>query len=209
LSEEHEDSDKVGFHILDNFNVEAPYKFRYQEVIIWQQFNKCSRIPFGRYQVCANTSELLEFEKSVIDEHGEGICFRTPDSPYKQGRSTLKEQYLVKLSRYSRSECIIIGFIEARMNTNATKRNATGTMKRQTLSAGMLGKDTLGSFLVRDSLGREFRVSPGTMNASARQEVWDNQEDWFGKQITIKHKLCGEKIMPRSPSFVGKRIGNE
>lgn len=204
MSEEHEESDYIEFHILDSFVYEMGYLDRLRQM--YYDFNSCcSHIIVVGYVICNSPKDLFEYEKQVISEQGEGICFRTPDSPYKQGRSTLKEQYLVKLSRYTRSECTIIDFYEAQLNSNPEKRNATGLMKRQTLKAGMIGKDTLGAFLCRDSQSREFNVGCGTLSASERQEIWDNQETYMNKQITIKHKLCGEKILPRSPSFVGFR----
>ena len=82
-------------------------------------------------------------------------------------------------------------------------------MKRQTLKSGMIGKDTLGSFIVKDESGRTYDVGPGILTHRQRDEIWFNREEWLGKTITHKHKLCGEKLLPRSPTFVGRRDSGE
>jgi DNA ligase-1 len=130
-------------------------------------------------------------------------------SPYKQGRSTLKEQYLVKYSRMIYEEAIIVGFEEQQENGNADKRNATGRMKRQTLAENMCGKGTLGALVCNKAddihLGNSnFRVATGFSN-HLRQEIWNNRNKYLGQQITFKHKPHGRLNKPRSPIFHGLR----
>ncbi len=156
--------------------------------------------------LCRSADELFEFEKRAIEERGEGICFRLPDSPYKQGRSTLKEQYLVKLSRFVRTEATIIGFEEQMHNANRSKRNAVGMMDRSSRQSGLRGKGVLGAFIVRDDNGLVFNVGTGVgLTDAMREQVWLSQLNWLGARITIKHKPHGQKLKPRSPIYVGRR----
>jgi DNA ligase-1 len=204
MSEEHILSDQIEFNILDVWNRTYSYNK------LPEYFMSIRHIVFeGVCELCEcvwinNAQELLEYFRGVEDTQGEGICFRTLDSPYKQGRSTLREQYLVKLARMVRTEVTITGFEEQMLNTNGERRHATGQMKRSSAQAGMIGKDTLGSFAVRDSKGREFTVGSG-LTDSLRKQVWEQRDRWLGRTITIKHKPHGEKIKPRSPIYVGLR----
>ena len=210
MSEEHEESDKIKFYFLDKYDINGDYKARLCHVL---DYCICSTVRFDFDVLMPNTNfaidsaeRLLEFFLRCEQEQGEGICFRLPDSPYKQGRSTLKEQYLVKLCRTIRQEVTVIGFEEQTMNINPTKRNAVGMMDRRKTLDGKLGKNTLGKFIVKDKNGLEFRVGTGTgLTDKRRQEIWDNRDCWYNKLITIEHKPHGQKIKPRSPIYIGER----
>jgi DNA ligase-1 len=219
MSREHADSDKIQFHILDWIGVP-------QNMGMQSYAGRCAVIDgqFKNYTIWdmhfqypiewSSPLSLFNYFTQIEYEHGEGICFRTPNSPYKQGRSTLKEQYLVKLARYIRQEVTIIGMEEQMENANLTSHNAIGMMDRSSCKANLYHKDTLGSFLVRDKNKQTFSVGTGTgLTDTLRKEIWNNRDKWIGKQITIKHKPHGQKIKPRSPiaimdsvvEFVGKR----
>jgi len=143
----------------------------------------------------------------VEEEAGEGICFRTPTSPYKCGRSTLKEQYLVKLCRNMTGEAMVIGFSEQLENTNSAKWNRIGNMDRSSYQDGLVGKSTLGSLSVKDmESGIEFSIGTGVgLTDSVRQTIWDNQDKYLGKVVTYKTKTHGKKVKPRSPILKGFR----
>lgn len=207
MSEEHEDSDKIEFHLLDLWNVDRPYDARLYEIALHFEDDLLPKdCVKGAAPLIHSAEKLLEFFLKCEQEQGEGICFRTPDSPYKQGRSTLKEQYLVKLCRTVRQEVTVIGFEEQQMNINPTKRNAVGMMDRRKTLDGKFGKNTLGKFLVRDKNGLEFKVGTGVgLTDVRRQEIWDNRDCWYNKTITIQHKPHGQKIKPRSPIYIGER----
>ena len=202
MSEEHPDSDKIQFHVLDWFGPAGFYATRLLLML------NCGPLNFVYYPIpvaCHNAKQLLD---CFIDyeNKGEGICFRTPNSPYKQGRSTLKEQYLVKLARFSRTELTIIGFKEQFENGNPDLRNDVGYMKRQTCGDMMVGKNTLGAFLCKDISGNSVDVGTGVgLTDKLRKEIWSNRDCYFGKQITVKHKPHGQKDVLRHPIFVGFR----
>jgi len=203
MSEEHERSDEIEFHLIDNFN--SKYD-SYAERIGYNQFSYDHDLPLVVPELywCADAETLLHTFLRFEQEDGEGICFRTPDSPYKQGRSTLKEQYLIKLSRYIRTEWTIYGFEEQQENTNPVKRNAVGRMDRSKTVAGARGKDTLGSLLVRNREGLETRVGTGFTD-QLRRKIWNDRDCYEGQTVVIKSKPYGVKVKPRSPVFMGFR----
>lgn len=205
MSREHKDSDKIEFHVLDWFLQQFHYKERLRQA--YSKLCDISRLDCDMEHAieCYNSDGLfqtfLQFEK----ERGEGICFRTFDSPYKCGRSTLREQYLVKLSRYLTAEATIIGFIEQQENCNTVKHNAIGNMDRSSSQSRLFGKNTLGSLLVKNEIG-EFSIGTGVgLDNKLRQDIWDNQDKYLGKTIVYKYKPHGQKNLPRSPIFKGFR----
>jgi DNA ligase-1 len=212
MSREHSRSDEIQFHILDWIGVP-------QNMGMQSYAGRCAVIDgqFKNYTIWdmhfqypvewSSPLSLFNYFTQIEFEHGEGICFRTPNSPYKQGRSTLKEQYLVKLARFTRQEVTIEGFEEQMENGNATSHNAIGMMDRSSCAANLSGKNTLGSFIVRDlQTGLTFNVGTGVgLTDKLRKEIWMNRERFVGQQITIKFKGHGMKIKPRHPIFVGFR----
>lgn len=203
MSETHMNTDTIQFHVLDWYGKDTTYNQR-----IYDAYEACKDIPVARCEypsTCHNAKELFEFLLR-FEGHGEGICFRTPDSPYKQGRSTLREQYLVKLARFSRTELTIVGFEEQQENGNPDLYNGVGYMKRQTCADGMIGKNTLGAFICTDSKGQRVKVGSGVgLTDKLRKEIWDNRDCYANKQITVKHKPHGQKDVLRHPIFVGFR----
>lgn len=210
MSQEHDDSALIQFHVLDCYFPTRPYlsyEQRLSEIETWcdgQQEGNGVVQPLIRW--CHDADQLLAFEKACIEEHGEGICFRLPNSPYKCGRSTLKEQYLVKLSRYVRDEAKVTGFEEQMENGNPDRRCATGKMDRQSISALKYGKGILGKFVAVNTKGQTIRVGTGVgLTNKMRQYIWQHKEEFLGKTFTYKHKPHGMKVLPRSCVWVGWR----
>jgi len=207
MSREHSESDKIQFHVLDWFG-EYKYADRinqahsHMKALVEQHDDVIVHLP----EICYDAEGLLDtFIRYEVQGH-EGVCFRTPDSPYKQGRSTLREQYLVKLCRYIREEVTVIALDEQMENGNRAKRNGVGMMDRSSCQDNLYGKDTLGAFKVLDKKGRTYSVGTGVgLTDILRKRIWQQPEAYIGKQITIKFKPHGEKDNPRSPIFVGFR----
>lgn len=203
MSREHPRSDLIQFHILDWFGKEGGYMNRCYEIRKWQTDPNISCPP---HQPLYTANSLLTWFKVVEREGHEGICFRTLNSPYKQGRSTLKEQYLIKLCRFHTSECVILSMIEQYENINETKRHATGQMNRSSHGFNMIGKDTLGALEVKDIHSNiEFKIGTGVgLDDKKRKEMWMNKEKYVGTVWKYKYK-GGGKNKPRSPILLGKR----
>jgi DNA ligase-1 len=158
-------------------------------------------------EVIHSLEELAAFEEKVLAQGYEGVILRLPDGPYKQGRSTFKEHYLLKLKRFEDSEAEILGFVEKMHNGNSEQRNEVGYMDRSSSKAGLTPCGTLGAFTVRDvHTGVEFEIGTGKgLTAALRQEVWNNHEKYLGRIIRYQHFAIGAKDKPRIPSFQGFR----
>lgn len=210
MSQQHANWKLIEFHILDWISSAPSYVERCYHIATFMRSlvpELQSRVKFSPPVECHNAEQLFTFFLTVEEELGEGICFRTPTSPYKYGRSTLREQYLVKLCRNVTAEAEIIGFEEQMENTNRAHWNSVGKMDRSSSKEGLVGKDTLGSMLVRDiNTGLEFNIGTGVgLTDELRKEIWDNMEKYSGRIITYKCKQHGQKVKPRSPIFKGFR----
>ena len=148
--------------------------------------------------------EIEMYEESCLNEGHEGLILRSPIAPYKMGRSTVKEGYLLKLKRFSDFEAVVIGFEERMHNGNEATTNELGRTKRSSHQSGKTGLGDLGAIICKRSDGIEFACGSG-FNDSERALVWANQADYLGHTAKIKSFDVGVKDKPRHPVFLGWR----
>jgi DNA ligase 1 len=149
--------------------------------------------------------QLLGFEAEALADGYEGLMVRDPAGMYKQGRSSEKQGWLLKVKRFQDSEAVIEGFYEEQENQNAPTKNALGRTERSSAKANLVGKGTLGGFEVKDiKSGVQFQLGGG-FTAVQRQAFWDNREDFIGKIVKYKFFPVGVKDRPRFPTFIGFR----
>jgi DNA ligase 1 len=194
----------VKFYAFDLFE-EQPFSVRAQDVYI-SVFDLGDENVENVHQVdIPNEEQLLRYEATALEYGHEGVMVRSLDGPYKQGRSSLKEGYLLKLKRFKDADATVIGFYEEMENTNEAKTNALGRTERSTAKEGKVAKGTLGGFTVRDTKTQvEFEVGGG-FTAALRQEYWKDRKKLVGKILKYKYFPSGSKERPRFPVFLGFR----
>lgn len=149
--------------------------------------------------------ELDSFEKKCLEEGYEGVMIRDPEGPYKNGRSTEREGYLLKIKQFKHGEAVIIGFEEKMHNQNEAKEDAFGYTERSHHKDGMLPSGTLGSLIVRDLKTQvEFSIGTG-FDDEKRLEIWTSKKEYLGKIARYKYQPYGVKDAPRFPVFDGIR----
>ena len=127
---------------------------------------------------------------------------RSLHGPYKEGKSTLREGYLLKIKPFDTAEGRIKGWFEERENRNEAKRDAIGKLKRSSAKDGKRGKGRLGGFILTDvESGVEVRVGGG-FTEKQRIELWRIKETLSGVLVRYKKQRMGEKDKPRHPNFV-------
>ena len=152
-----------------------------------------------------NLERLTFIEKNWLECGYEGVMIRSPSSPYKCGRSTMREGYLAKIKQFKDAEAVVTGFEEKLHNANEATKDELGHTKRSKHQANLIPAGTLGKFLVKDiTTGAEFGIGTG-MNDATRKEVWDNREKYLGKIVNYQYQPSGMKDKPRFPSFRGFR----
>ena len=152
-----------------------------------------------------NLEDLVKYEAKVIKQGYEGVVLRDARAPYKQGRSTLKENWALKLKRFVDAEAQIIGYYERMHNDNPQTRNAHGRAERLGGKMGLRPAGDLGGFDVRDvATGVVFRVGTG-WSAAERTMLWLIRSKLVGEILTYKHFPVGAKDKPNLPIFVSFR----
>lgn len=148
---------------------------------------------------------LLRLEALVLDEGHKGLILRSPEGIYKQGRSTTKEQGMLKLKRFVDAEAEILEVVQGTRNDNPATRNALGRTERSSHQANKTPLDTAGALRVRDIVtGQEFNIGTGFTDIIAK-DFWDNRETYVGQLVKYQHFAVGAKELPRFPSFKGMR----
>jgi DNA ligase-1 len=150
--------------------------------------------------------ELRAYEEKCLDDGYEGIMLRHPAGPYKPGRSTLREGYLMKVKRFEDAEAEVIGVEERMHNGNTATTNALGHTERSSHKENLVGRGDLGALVVRGIngpyAGVEFTVGTG-FDDSDRASLWNM--DLTGKVVKYKFFPMGSKDRPRFPVFLGFR----
>jgi len=192
------------FHVFDRLG-DGTYMRRFE--ILSQEFMP-DRVKFVPNYYIFNEQELADYEAKALDEGYEGVMLRDPNSPYKQGRSTPKEAYLLKVKRFNDAEAVIVGLLEEMRNSNPLTVNELGLGKRSSHQANLVAKGTMGTLCVRGINGDfkdvEFGIGSG-FDQATRQALWNDRENMLGKVVTYKYFSIGVKDKPRFPVFKGLR----
>lgn len=188
------------FYVFDHFS-DLPFARRLAH--IQDNLKPCSVVRVLEQTLVHDHDTLLSFEAQALADSFEGIMVRSVDGPYKQNRSTAREQILGKLKRFSDSEAVVLGTYEEFENTNEATVDALGHTDRSTHAEGMVGKGTLGGLYVKDCVtGVEFKLGGG-FTAAQRRDFY--RQDLEGKILTYKFFAVGTMEKPRFPVWKGWR----
>lgn len=150
-----------------------------------------------------SVEEMAAYEAACLLKGYEGIMLREPEGPYKFGRSTLREQYLLKVKRFQDAEAVVIGMEELMHNDNPQEQNALGHSERSTHQANMRPSGMMGKLLVRDLVTDcEFSIGTGF---SELQRIAYFKEEVISRILKYRFQPHGVLSKPRFPVFLGWR----
>lgn len=191
------------FYVFDLHDVPSSFVHRYKQLQRAASGMVDTNIVLHRQELIHDEARLLAYETKCIEQGYEGIILRSPTAPYKYGRSTVNEGYLLKVKRFEDSEAEIIGIEEEMHNGNTAETNELGRTKRSSAKAGKVGKGTMGALIVRGLEGRfkgvEFNIGTG-FTAAQRAETWG-----VGSVHKYKFFNIGAVDKPRHPVYLGPR----
>lgn len=149
--------------------------------------------------------EVAHFYKGVLHQKHEGVILREPEGLYKHGRSTIKEQGMMKLKPIYDAEAEIIQLVEGRHNANKATTNKLGYTERSTCKKNMVPNGMLGAFEViginGPFEGLEFKVPAGKLTHDLRRAIWLTPNIHEGKILTFTYKAVGSQGRPHQPVF--------
>ena len=214
MSEDGEPTE-VRYHVFDNFLAPGGFRDRLLSVGAWWRGVTPAKDSKYRKSVVVvphaiiNDVSMLEvFEAEHVEAGHEGIMIRSLDGPYKQGRSTEREGYLLKVKRFVDTEAVILDTYERLENTNEATKDALGHTKRSSHQDGKVGHGDLGGFDVAGLEGeyKDVQFSCGTgLQGAERVSLWKIRGTLVGKVIKVKYFASGSKDRPRFPVFLGFR----
>ena len=184
---------------IPNFYLNVFDNFHLDHLSYWDRYLKTSTIvqelnsPFVqmvKHELIGSAEELQTFWNNCVAKGYEGAMVRSLDGPYKRGRSTLKQGYLVKLKGWLDDEAKIIGFEELHTNEDA------GNSKRK---ENLVPANTLGALVVKWR-GLTFRIGSG-FSMAMRSKIWQSKAAYVGKSVTFKYQEKTKYGVPRFPIF--------
>lgn len=194
--------------VFDSFDPSSPFTTRYHRARQLIDRLDHPRVKLLKYQILEDLDDFLAYLSRCLHRGYEGIITRSPDGRYKEGKATLREQYMLKVKPFTDFEAVITGYYEEEENTNEAKREPTGKLKRSSAKEGKVGKGTLGGFLgeVLDSSGKRTGVQVrvgGGFTAAQRREFWLLADELVASSAIMEcvKQLMGEKDKPRHPNF--------
>jgi len=160
------------------------------------------------HQYVSTIEELELCEQEYLSRGYEGLMIRDPEGPYKQGRSSEREGWLMKVKRWEDAEARVVDYYEEMQNDNPSFTNELGRTARSSHKAGKVGKNRLGGFHCVGVGGLyddiEFDVASGAMPHAMREELWKDRS-LIGKLLVYKYFPKGGDTRPRHPIFKGWR----
>ncbi len=156
--------------------------------------------------------ELLEWEQDLLDDGYEGVMLRrlAKNTPYKNGRSTLKEGLLMKLIRRQTMEGVVVDAVEQMHNGNEKTVDARGYAKRSKVKGNLVPTGKLGALVLTNiGSGKEpvittWEVGTGFDDAT-RIELWNRRKALKGKIVTVEYRELTPAGIPRFPVWKGFR----
>lgn len=194
------------FHVFDNFLFKDVFMMRFRSL----QMLRSDRIIMVPHMSIYDEDALLNTESMYLDAGYEGIMLRSPTGYYKQGRSTINEQILLKLKRFRDGEARVDGFEEGVHNLNEAVLDNLGLTHRSMHKDNKVGSKRIGTLLCTDLETNEpLVVSPGRMTVDERIKYFNNPKLIEGKIIRYKTFDYGKVNASRFCTFQGFRDVND
>lgn len=179
--------------IFDRWDMDAPYYKRAQSAKFMA--------PYWLPQLVVRSyEEVLTKESELLDLGYEGAILRDPSAPYKHGRSTLREEYLVKVKRFTDSEAVVTGYEELEHNLNEATLNELGHTKRSSHQENKVGAGRLGVLIGWDK-AYNWEVKASGFTKEQAENLWEGRKYLPEQIFTYKFFPIGIVDKPRHPIF--------
>ena len=189
--------------VFDSYlNPQAPFTQRWSQ--LRKEFTQTNIVRLIHQVPLQDADELDKFEEAMLSAGFEGVMLRHPNAPYKFGRSTTREAYLLKLKRFTDDEAVFVGCEAMMHNANEATTNALGHTERSSAASGLVRLETMGVLIGAHPTFGPIEVGTGFTEAQ-RKDIWDNRLKYIGRKFTFKYQAFGSGNKPRLPVFKGWR----
>lgn len=205
VTREEGEIEDLRYYVFDNFMTPGGFQDRFHVAIKFVRDHDWPGLYIVEHILVHNIHDLLKFETQCVDQGYEGAMIRSLNGPYKHGRSTENEGYLLKLKTFDDSEARVLDCYEQMHNDNEAETNVLGHTERSSKKEGLVPAGTLGGFHVEDVKTLvKFDLGGGAFTKEERQHIWNKRKSFIDK--VAKYKYQGvTKEKPRFPVFIGWR----
>lgn len=183
------------YKVFDLVTPYLPFKERYSASVNCIDTTSCGAVCSVDHWIMYDAKQLFDYWELCLKRGYEGVIVRSLNGPYKQGRSTMREGYMLKLKKFFDDEAEIISYEELMRNTDTSTKQL----------ANLYGANMLGTLVVKWQ-NKEFKIGSG-FDEATRKQLWQNPEVLIGKQVTFKYQEVSKYGIPRFPVFKALRDG--
>lgn len=189
------------YYVFDVYQNDVSYQERRKYLVKLFDHRVFENIELVPERLVHSPDEIMQKYAELVSCGYEGCILRSLHGKYKYGRSTLKEQYLLKLKPYEDAEASIVDCVPLSHNMNEAVRDERGYTKRSTHKEfKVTSSKLLGAFVCRTNEGVEFNIGTGFTELQ-RKDFWSDRLSLIGKQLTYTYLNTGCKNKPRNPVF--------
>lgn len=184
------------------------FELRLAELTKWSEDHGHNNLHVVEHVLIENADDLAAYEAVCLGQGFEGVMVRDPLGPYKHGRATTREGYLLKIKQFADEEMTVTGFVEMMHNDNEAEEDAFGRTKRSTAKEGMRPAGVMGVMVGETEDGATVELGTG-FTAEERAVMWNMRDTLLGKLVKFKHlpdpggRAAGQR--PRHPVYLGFR----
>jgi DNA ligase 1 len=204
----------VRFWIFDDWSQPGGFRDRFKAVenqryLMAGTVAKHRFIDVVPHELVETHERLMDLEETWVGAGYEGVMVRSLTGPYKHGRSTEIEGFLMKIKRFEDSEAVVVGFEEQMRNDNPKTINALGLSERATKKENKVPSGQLGAFVLEWSNphhGGKVRFSCGVGLTNAQAiDFWTRRDELDGALVKFKFQGLTPDGLPRFPVYQGLR----
>lgn len=201
----HEGEPYFTYWVFDNPNHSGGFERRYMSLVGCRtQFQADMLRLVPHYDVC-DLQTLLANEQIFVAQGYEGMMIRAMDGPYKHGRSTAKEGWLLKMKRWQDAEAVILGYEPLLRNHNEKEVSELGLTKRAKKKEFMIPDPTRFGKMICGWLDQAkygtatFEIGSGFTDAQRQDQAR------AGSFVRFKFQDVTKDGKPRFPIFLNYR----
>lgn len=152
-------------------------------------------------------AQVLKQEAAWLKEGYEGAILRNPDAPYKNKRSSMTDQGLMKLKRFKDAEAVLVDCYPLTVGCTAAK----SIIKSGLLTADQIknlkdSEQAAAGYILEDlTTQTQFRMGTPPMTLEERRTLWKGRGGLKGKIVKYKYFPYSDSKVPRHATMIGFR----
>lgn len=201
----------VIYHVFDWYGAADCFYTRYSQMRTHVESIRRGAVVAVPHTTVYDADALAAYEATCLEQGFEGVMVRDMNGPYKCGRSTEREGYLLKVKRFDDAEARVVGVVEQMHNANGATTDELGHTKRSKAQDGLVPAGVLGALVCVDPFdpSRTFEIGTG-FDGADRDDLWRRRDEIVAGTSLVKFKYQPEPggthtNKPRCPVFLGFR----